>query len=104
MESTAEANRPVHTVGKVGGGSDNIDANFAMLMQLNKKHKGQNKARNYKEAKQANIRRHEKWEREAQKEYNERMQEQIEAENKYWAPVDKEDEKFQQKMADKMKK
>ena len=94
---------PVFTTGAVSGGADNLTIDFAALMNAHKKHKGMNKSHNHKEAKKANIRRHEKYEREAQKEYNERMQEEIEAENKKWAPVDKEDEKFQKKMANKLK-
>ena len=94
MESTPLRNQPVFTCGKVSGGVENLDQLFTGLMQANKKHKGQNKAHNHKEARKANIRRQEKWEREAQKDYNQMMQEQIAAENEYWAPVDKEDEKF----------
>ena len=56
-------------VGKVSGGSDNVEFTFAQLMTAHKKHGGQNKSNNFKEAKKANIRRNEKFERGVQKEY-----------------------------------
>ena len=93
---------PVMTVGAVSGSSGVSATDFAMLMQANKKHKGMNKSHNHKEAKKANIRRNEKNEREFQKEYNAKMQEQMEQERIEWAPKDKEDAKFQEKLAAKM--
>ena len=92
----------MHTEGKVSGGAAVSATDFAFLMQMNKKHKGGNKSHNHKEAKKANIRRNEKREREFQKEYNAAMQQQMEEENRFWAPTDKEDAKFQEKMAKKM--
>ena len=83
------------TCGAVSGSSAVSAADFAFLMQANKKHKGMNKSHNHKEAKKANIRRHEKNERENTKVYNAVMEEKMELERVKWAPVDKEDEKFQ---------
>ena len=71
-------------------------------MMAHKKNGGQNKSKNFKQEKKVNIKRNEKWEREAQKEYNAKMEEKIALENAYWAPKDKEDEKFHMKMEQKM--
>ena len=87
--------KSVLTCGKVSGGVENVDQMFMGLMMAHKKHRGMNKSHNHKEKKKANIRRHEKWEREAAKVYNAKVQEQVAAENAYWAPTDREDEKFQ---------
>ena len=48
------------------------------------------------------IRRNEKNDRERQKVFDAVMQEKMEQERVEWAPKDKEDEKFQKKMANKM--
>ena len=57
-----------------------MEFSFAQLMQAHKKHKGQNKSHNFKEAKKANIRRNEKFEREAIKEHSIKVAEQLEKE------------------------
>ena len=54
-------------VGASSGSSVVSAADFAKLMMMNKKHGGQNKSHNFKESKKANIRRNEKFEREATK-------------------------------------
>ena len=52
-----------HFVGKVSGSSSmNMDFGFAKLMAAHKQKVG-NKSHNFKEAKKANIRRNEKYER-----------------------------------------
>ena len=56
-------------LGKASGSSVVSAADFAKLMLMNKKHGGQNKSKNHKEAKKANIRRNEKYEREAAKSF-----------------------------------
>ena len=61
-------NRNVHVVGAVSGSAAVSAFDFAFMMQMKKKHKGQNKSHNHLEAKKANIRRNEKFEREFQKE------------------------------------
>ena len=71
-------NVPVYTEGAVSGSAAISATDFAMLMQMNKKHKGQNKSHNHKEAKKANIRRNEKNEREFQKAAQAEMQERLE--------------------------
>ena len=67
-----------------------------------KKHGLGSKSKNFKEAKKANIRRNEKYEREATKAYNQIVAEQEERDRIEWAPSDKEDAKFQAKMAAKL--
>ena len=89
-------------LGKASGSSVVSAADFAKLMMMNKKHGGQNKSKNFKEAKKANIRRNEKYEREAAKKFSIQQQERLEQERIEWAPVDKDDEKFAKKMAQKM--
>ena len=56
-------------LGKASGSSVVSAADFAKLMMMNKKHGGQNKSNNFKEAEKANIRRNEKYEREATKQF-----------------------------------
>ena len=90
------------TEGKVTGSAAVSNVDFAFLMQQHKKHGGSNKSNNHKEAKKANIRRNEKNDRERQKVFDAVMQEKMEQERIEWAPKDKEDEKFQKKMANKM--
>ncbi len=94
--------QPVHVVGAVSGSAAVSAVDFAFMMQMNKKHKGQNKSHNHLESKKANIRRNEKYEREFQKEKDALIKEQLEKERIEWAPADKDDEKFQQKMKEKM--
>ena len=59
------------------------------------------KSHNFLEAKNANRRRHEKYEREAAKEEEQARQAWLAAENKKWAPVDKHDERNLKKLAEK---
>lgn len=94
----------VQTEGKVTGSSSQAkaSADFAFLMQAHKKHGKGSKSNNYKESKKANIRRNEKYERENQKVMQAKIEEAMEKERIEWAPKDKEDAKFQQKMAAKM--
>ena len=56
---------PVMTSGMVSGSAAVAKIDFAGLMAAHKKHGGKNKSNNYKEAKKANIRRNEKYAREA---------------------------------------
>ena len=89
-------------LGKASGSSVVSAADFAKLMLMNKKHGGQNKSHNHKESKKANIRRNEKFEREAAKSFAIEQQKRMEQERIEWAPQDKDDEKFAKKMAAKM--
>ena len=89
-------------LGKASGSSVVSAADFAKLMLMNKKHGGQNKSKNHKEAKKANIRRNEKYEREAAKQFAAEQHKRMEQERIEWAPADKDDEKFAKKMASKM--
>ena len=61
-----------------------------------------NKNKNHKEFKKANIRRNEKIDREKEKIINARVEAALEKERVEWAITDKEDEKYQRKIADKM--
>ena len=86
--------------------NDNVlsGADFAYLMQNFKKKGSQSKgSMNFVETKKANIRRNEKFDREKQKLIDQKIAERIEKERVEWAPVDKEDAKFQEKMSEKMK-
>ena len=51
--------QPVYTEGRVTGSNDAIKASMAKLMRA-AQHGAASKSKNYKEAKKANIRRHEK--------------------------------------------
>ena len=57
--------QPINTEGKVTGSSAVSATDFAFLMQKSNKHGKGSKSTNFKEAKKANIRRNEKYEREA---------------------------------------
>ena len=94
--------KPVDIMGKVSGSAKVGNIDFAAMMRASKKHGGQNKSNNFKEAKKANLRRNDKYDREAQKLYDAQVQAKLEEERVKWAPVDKDDAKFQMKMAEKM--
>eukprot|EP00355_Strombidium_rassoulzadegani_P008263 CAMPEP_0168618310 /NCGR_PEP_ID=MMETSP0449_2-20121227/6006_1 /TAXON_ID=1082188 /ORGANISM="Strombidium rassoulzadegani, Strain ras09" /LENGTH=119 /DNA_ID=CAMNT_0008659181 /DNA_START=101 /DNA_END=460 /DNA_ORIENTATION=+ len=102
IEKINNRSQPVMTVGKVSGSAAIGAIDFASLMAAHKKHGGANKSHNYKEAKKANIRRNEKNQREYEKAVSAKMEEIMEQERKEWAPKDKEDAKFQKKMAEKI--
>lgn len=74
LNTNKEPNKVVHTEGKTSGSNTGMKINFAKLMKMSQQKKDK-KSNNFKEAKNANIRRNDKQQRTVQKAYDNAVQE-----------------------------